>query len=393
MKSTNDTVHDPTTYNTSIHGNSETNCTDCSRSAKSEINCGSKNKTDSRLKKQTSFNVENSNFLFKSFNKKGYGNGFLSKSLRFDTALNYANQFLPSSCDYDSAKVQSISDKVKKSFFGRSLFLSGGNSPPPEKRLPFPGPTTYFKEKAPTVENLNRGVRLVFQNKNGGREFNISAGTSDFTSTTKRFTEITKEKESTPSPTSYFLDTKFKIKNPTKLSPPFMSDLPKKYDPVHSLGIDEHNKRGRNKKKALVFDSDLNSNKGKVSYGNSSIVNEAMEKYKKHREEIVKKEKILTKIDLIKYSNSQNQMFRDEQLQRIVDSNIEFFLNEDGIKPPFERAAKRWDDGSYKFNDSHFRSPGPAYYTPDTTGNKVSFNEGKEFVIVKNIPRRKKKKQ
>ena len=56
----------------------------------------------------------------KSFNRKGYGNGFISKVERFS---KYLKEYTPGPGDYYSDKLYSLENDVRKSYFGKSIFL------------------------------------------------------------------------------------------------------------------------------------------------------------------------------------------------------------------------------------------------------------------------------
>ena len=60
----------------------------------------------------------------KSFSSKGYGNGFISKVERFN---KYFKEYTPGPGDYNPDRLFTVENDIKKSTFGKSLFLDRGN--------------------------------------------------------------------------------------------------------------------------------------------------------------------------------------------------------------------------------------------------------------------------
>lgn len=60
----------------------------------------------------------------KSFSSKGYGNGFVSKVERFN---KYLKEYTPGPGDYSPDRLFTVENDIKKSTFGKSIFLDRAN--------------------------------------------------------------------------------------------------------------------------------------------------------------------------------------------------------------------------------------------------------------------------
>ena len=88
-----------------------------------------------------------------SFSKKGLGNGFISKSQRFDNL--YKEKYKPGPCEYSKDKL-TIMNNIKKSIFCKGLFNNKENhSILPKKN--FPGPCDYDPKflESDNIKNKN----------------------------------------------------------------------------------------------------------------------------------------------------------------------------------------------------------------------------------------------
>ena len=86
-------------------------------SSESKFNSTTTNDSKTSKKKDTKNNS-------KSFSSKGYGNGFVSKVARFN---KYLKEYTPGPGDYNSDKLFTMENEIKKSDFGRSIFLEKTN--------------------------------------------------------------------------------------------------------------------------------------------------------------------------------------------------------------------------------------------------------------------------
>ena len=82
-----------------------------------------------------------------SFSSKGFGNGFLSKEIRFpDENTLYYEKFKPGPGEYNNNK-NSLEDEVKNSLIGKSLYNKKENKSIKTKKEKRPDPYTYNPHK------------------------------------------------------------------------------------------------------------------------------------------------------------------------------------------------------------------------------------------------------
>ena len=310
-----------------------------------------KKNTNNQIKNENlnSTNIKNNNFLLKNnFNKKGYGNGFLSQSLRFLPN----EKKIPGPGEYNQ-KTYEIKNKVDKSLFGKSFFLPKSNFSLIENK-PFPSVGQY-----------------TINNNNNNNDFN-----SFFKFEGDRFK-------------NGFFDCVFKNKNPG----------PGKYFNNNNIKINVNNDYLKTnfffKEKKIKKDSD--ENRLKINEGDRKIF-----KYKltdKHNQGEVKNYwNGIPKIGEEIQENKNNLNFNKNNKENNENNNIKkhYFCGyridgEDLIgcipnnldnKQIFELNSPRW-----KINNYSFKVPGPAYYHPKIPKSKVSFNiSNKKFIYTNSFP-------
>lgn len=345
-----------------------------------------------------------------SFSSKGYGVGFVSQTSRFSDNLS---GYRPGPGDYYSERNLSILSKIEGSSFGKSLF----------KTKTTMSLKTYNDDFTPFSKNRSLSNSKEISNTDISNEKYLSEkkGTYYFNSTSDRFFGgVFDLKNFNPGPGKYFFDTNnITVKEPEKLSPGFMSPQEKIINPIKYYGINKHEKKkfgfhlsNKNKNGKIIYtwkglknsnNEDNLSNIKKIDNLNTSIENNSTKitsKVSNNNNSSFfpsiyfgdKKNKYNTsKTEYMSISPEYN-MSNLNGLDEIKMKNNKFANNIKRMvkfkrKDLFSLSSPRWDEGYYHDNDSHFQTPGPAYYEPKLQTTKKSFNlNKKDFVFANSLP-------
>lgn len=166
-----------------------------------------------------------------SFSSKGYGNGFISKSSRFNNTNNIS---LIGPGDYSPEKNISIEAEVNKSIFGKSFFIKKKS-----KSI-----AKYIELQQKKFNNLIQNFMNMNDFLSKNNDYNKTLKKSSFfESNSKRFQNSIFDisKNATPGPGQYFkLKNFIDKKKYNKLSPCFYCEKPKNLNPIKKYGIDEN---------------------------------------------------------------------------------------------------------------------------------------------------------
>ena len=301
-----------------------------------------------------------------SLSKKGYGNGFISKTERFDNG--FKDKYRPGPCEYPIDKI-SIKNDVSKSLFSQGLYNTKENhSILPKKSSP--GPCDY--------------------NPKYYDDINIDKNSYFFTSDSVRFKGILENKNNNPGPGKYFNVDSDLVKDKNRESYFFKGKVKRKDNPTKRLKIDIGDYCNSSFK--------LVDQKGNVNHSwkenNSKILGRdfiyVFDKKKKD-----KKNKIFDKFKPEKYNNrfKENEKDDDEENNnhRYSNTNENIYININPNNVPKENLFKlyspRWKSIIAYNADCNFKPPGPAYYHPFLPKNKVSFNlNEKDFIYTNGLP-------
>jgi len=301
-----------------------------------------------------------------SLSKKGYGNGFISKTERFDNG--FKDKYRPGPCEYPIDKI-SIKNDVSKSLFSQGLYNTKENhSILPKKSSP--GPCDY--------------------NPKYYDDINIDKNSYFFTSDSVRFKGILENKNNNPGPGKYFNVDSDLVKDKNRESYFFKGKVKRKDNPTKRLKIDIGDYCNSSFK--------LVDQKGNVNHSwkenNSKILGRdfiyVFDKKKKD-----KKNKIFEKFKPEKYNNrfKENEKDDDEENNnhRYSNTNENIYININPNNVPKENLFKlyspRWKSIIAYNADCNFKPPGPAYYHPFLPKNKVSFNlNEKDFIYTNGLP-------
>ena len=324
-------------------------------------NKNNKNKLNNENNILYSTNIKNNNFLLKNnFNKKGYGNGFLSKSLRF---FPIENENKPGPGEYNQ-KTFEIKNKVDKSLFGKSLFLPKSNFSLIENK-PFPSVGHY------TISLINNN-----NYKNSFFKFKGDRFKNGF------FENIFKNKN--PGPGKYFNN---KINNDIKINNDYLkTNYFFKEKKIKKDSDENRLKINKGDKKIFKYKLTDNHNKGEVVNYWKGIpkIGEDIKEYKNINNN--NDNKFNFNSDNNNNNNDNDNINKKhyfcgyridgEDLIGCIPNNL------DNNKPQiFELNSPRWR------NDNSFKVPGPAYYHPKIPNSKVSFNiTNKKFIYTNSFP-------
>lgn len=336
----------------------------------------------------------------KSFNRKGYGNGFVSKVERFS---KYLKEYTPGPGDYYSDKLYTVENDVKRSYFGKSFFVEKRN-----KSLNLLNPATSNEQKFYTSqerENLlkkkDKDAESKEKDSKSKEDKNSQKGNYYFESKSKRFFgSVFSNKNKYPGPGKYFTNLEYKIRDIDKNSPNFIYPAQKVINPVMYYDLNS------NDGKDIGFGIKNKIKNAKVAtywggvphlghtYDFGDTITGKEKKFKKSQNLGEQNVVSIPDFDVIK-TIRRNKFFRTKQdyLPSISEEKI---LNSNSMisnllkfkkKDLFGLAAPRWDQGEYHDNESHFQVPGPAYYDPRIINNKKSFNlNKKDFIYTNSLP-------
>ena len=318
----------------------------------------------------TIYNPSSFNKNSVSFSKKGLGNGFISKSQRFDNL--YKEKFKPGPCEYSKDKL-TIMNNIKKSIFCKGLFNNKENhSILPKKN--FPGPCDYNPK--------------FFESDNFKNEKNSYF----FISESERFKNFLNFNLN-PGPGKYFDKILEFGKKNNKENYFFKGNIKKKDNPIKRLKIDVGDYEKSNFK-LVDKKGDINTNWKNI---NCKISGNEYE-YNFQNKNNEKENKVFQKFEPEKYNNKskENEKFNEENENKNKNKNFNYKLFENiyiPINPNsnqkndlFKLYSPRWKKKSKYNTESKFSPPGPAYYNPKLPKNKISFNlNDKDFIYTNGI--------
>ena len=338
----------------------------------------------------------------KSFNRKGYGNGFISKVERFS---KYLKEYTPGPGDYYSEKLYTLENDVRKSYFGKSIFLEKKN-----KSLNLLNPTTMSKQKFYTSQERENLLKKKEKEKelNKGKDKDANAkedsnkkGNFFFESKSSRLSDkLFTDTNKYPGPGKYFLNLEYKVPFKNKQSPNFIYPVQKTINPINKFDLNSNDEKevGFNIKNKLLNSKVATYWNGVPHLGHTYDFGETISGQEKNlkKKTNLTNENVVTfpDFDLIKKIRT-NKFLRTNQNNKAgisenknLDSNIIINnLLKFKKKDLFGLAAPRWDEGYYHDNDSHFQVPGPAYYEPRILNSKKSFNlNNKDFIFTNSVP-------
>ena len=298
-----------------------------------------------------------------SLSKKGYGNGFVSKSERFDNGFN--DRYRPGPCEYSKGKL-SIQYDVSKSLFTQGLYNNKTNHSILPKKIT-PGPCDYNPK---------------FYN-----EIDVDKNSFFFTSDNIRFKNSFGKQNYFPDPGKYFNVDKGLIKDKNKESFFFKENIKKKDNITKRLKIDVGDFCKSNFKlvdKKGEISTNWKNHNGKISGKDYIYVFD-----KKNNDE---ENKIFRKFKPDKYNNrfKENEKSDDDTNKYINQNDVIYApINPNNIPKEnlFKLNSPRWKVPLQFNTESQYSPPGPAYYHPKLPNNKVSFNlNEKDFIYTNSIP-------
>lgn len=273
---------------------------------------------------------------------KGYGNGFLSSSTRFEEEKYYKNFFSPGPGEYSPQE-----ERKKKSFNTTS-----GETIKLKQKINFPGPGSYFNDNGNQDDFLNT---------------KMSHGSSVFMSSTLRggsFNNLVSE--ANPGPGDYFDNFYVNVKqygNKEELSPFFRNPIEKRISKEKIFNID--NGDYMNYKYKLI------NKKGEIKTIWGSQV-ESDKLFSKKRQNRLKKNRDINFCigEPIQNKKYVKKMSKDESLDK-KEKNIK--------TEAFYLACPRWKMQSLP---PDYKVPGPAYYFPEIEMGKKKFNQNKKKLFI-----------
>ena len=338
----------------------------------------------------------------KSFSSKGYGNGFVSKVARFN---KYLKEYTPGPGDYSPDKIYTLENEIKKSIFGKSIFLDREN-----RSLSLLNPLGSREQKFFTSqekENLIKKEKEKEKEKNdlnkekdSNNDDNNKKGNYFFDSNSNRFSGgLFSNNNKYPGPGKYFINLDYKIRNKDKNSPNFIYPAQKMINPI------KYYKLNSNDEKELGFHIKDKIKNAKVAtfwrkmphLGHTYDFGDTLkgEKKLKNQKNILTDGNIVTMPDLQILKKLRNNKFYRTEQKNLPSISEEKSFNSNAVnkmlkskrKDLFELASPRWDQGYFHDNETHFQVPGPAYYEPRILTNKKSFNlNKKDFIYTNSVP-------
>ena len=336
----------------------------------------------------------------KSYSSKGYGNGFVSKVARFN---KYLKEYTPGPGDYNTDKLFTMENEIKRSNFGRSIFLDRANRSLSLLNPISPSEQKFFtsQEREYLNKKKEKEKEIIELNKDLEKDKNKRKGNYFFESNSNRFSGgLFTIKNKNPGPGKYFVNMDYLIPYKNKNSPNFIYPTPKIINPI------KHYKLNTNDEKELGFqikDKIKNAKivtfwRGMPHLGNTYDFGDEMkleEKKLKKKKKFLTEENIVTMPDLeLLKKIRRNKFYRSNQKtlpsiseDKTANNNIIRKMLKYKKKDLFGLASPRWDQGFFHDNESHFQVPGPAYYEPRILTNKKSFNlNKKDFIYTNSVP-------
>lgn len=276
-----------------------------------------------------------------SLSSKGYGNGFVSKSERFDDPKDYYEKFYPGPGQYVKDNDRStISHSLNKSNCRyKSLYnTKPANSLKVNKDLPGPG---HYNPIIPLLLN---------------KELIADKNNFYFASKNDRFKGgmHSRENNTLMGPGRYFANNDMQLKDPDKTSFFFKRELSKNEDPIEKFlnipkvqkfkipGPGEYNLR-----KELIDENKFNYN-----INRKPLIDETEKTIEKNETEL------------------EHHIKLNKNLKNDINSSNDYSpsRNEKGIKSIFQSKSPKGTN----LNNKHV--PGPSYYNPNLWPKRISYN-------------------
>lgn len=289
---------------------------------------------------------------------KGFGNGFVSNSDRFDTNQLYYGKYLPGPGEYTNDSKGTLAYKVMTSQFGKNLFCSQKTKSLLIKQST-PGPGYYNPMFSSTNNHFSDSKKSFF-----------------FSSDIKRFQKIDKKKY--PGPGYYFLDLSEsnQIKCLNKESHFFKTKSIEEEDLLAKLDIKTTQSKDDVKYKLV-------EKKGKIvnciqngtnyQFDNDKTLMPAKELFKIEANSIIKNQ------NLDQQPNANLLKIRSARIDNDKERGYDYIhkiLKKEKKPDLFELSPARWE------KKEEFKMPGPAYYRPKIPNAKLSFNRNNHQFII-----------
>lgn len=344
-----------------------------------------------------SYNLGNNTFKNKkiSFNSKGYGNGFLSQTKRFDSYADYIKQFAPGPSDYSSETFYNCNSLIANPLRGRKyveddkknqlIKMKNSNikSSPSNETLSITGANT---SKATDITN-NELKQLYYEYSKEDDIFEEPRPSGSFVSKTVRFPVLVNDN---PGPGTYNIydkngspkNSKDNQLNGTKgfsfffrnHHPNKKSNLLQKFNIKTDCDLKYKIKSGTGNGNRVFI---TKSPKKKVFKKNMNIKIEGSSNSKNKGENVKK---------VYKRKNNQVYIPYDyRKFKTLTNANIiesyAIVPEENDLKAKHQ-SDKFFGSPRWRENPNEFKVPGPAYYSPRMKHNFVSFNRNNnEFII------------
>ena len=284
------------------------------------------------------------------YSSKGFGNGFVSQSDRFNNSSLYYSKYSPGPGEYQPQEIGTIGYKVSKSLLAKSLYNNKKNVSLKNRNYT-PGPGQY---------NINNNFK-----------WNQLYKSSFFASNAPRFNKRIKDKIPDPGKyykDEYYIDINDKEKRINKENYYFKKPKEKKVDLLKKYKI-----KTEQNKEDIKFK--LHEKKGRIYNINGNSINP----FTMNKQDIYKirnkslNNKLLNNNNKIPNYTMRNFGFSNEDEIQYIHK----VLNKTKKDDIFKLNAPRWKKDEYEF-----KIPGPAYYHPKIQYKSLSFNRNNiDFIV------------
>ena len=298
------------------------------------------------------YNIDNVTTLIKTFNSKGMGNGFISKTGRFDNEDKtlYYSQYKPGPGMYMIDRYNSLTNDIKNSINYRNIYEKN-NILSKKQKEESPDMCKYNPQKIKTQSYL---LENIYKRDKAGRfafKINKNPGPGQYSY-------------------KYNINDLLKTKNPSYM---FQSPVNKRVNILNKLKIKTNNDLTKDQFINKIKENEKNKDNPMKNLKQKAFLinNELLE---------LNKEKMLLNE---KNMNNKNQVkfFIGEKIDTSDIPKYEYIDITQKI-PNFARAPPRWGKNN---NYSNF-VPGPAYYHPPLLENHLSFNRNEvDFIPSGNV--------
>lgn len=287
------------------------------------------------------------------YSSKGFGNGFVSSTERFDDTKYYYCKYAPGPGEYRPEENRTLANDVKNSILGKSLYTNKKTHSLKVKRE-YPGPGSY------------NPIYNTFEQK----KYQKMKPDAVFKSHVARFKSG--KNANYPGPGKYFKDdfsADFNDKRPQSQSYFFRHPQPKKVDQLKKFDIkttqDKEDARFRLcDKKGRIINSQQPEFDFLSTYKSGTINPFAITRkdlYKLRNKTFMKDEPKQSKTSFVVANGGVESDQGMEYIHKILHKPQKPDL--------FELNSPRW-----KKNELEFKVPGPAYYHPRVPQKVLSFN-------------------